>query len=376
MQFPMHQNLIQSIPQAHKSLSNSKYQHYHTIKDDGIVSRLKFIRIGEDYQEYGHVIPEVMLNDAIKQSESYQMFIKYSTGQISPRRAEAKTASRRVFKKKVIISSNHNIIFDDLDIALELGKSISKTKAEEAEAASLVEGLYFQGVPDESTVVSTTSSERTEQESEYLEEDQLNDEEKDDKDDDANDEGDDYISDNQDADDEDAETESDEDEIYKYKIRVRKDKDVEMSNAEVEDFDKGLGRVLTPVQESPSIAIVTTIPPPSVSTTPPVPQQTTTLIPTPPITTDAPIITTTVSKFDALSVIQLRVAKLEKDVSKLKKIVLFAEALAALKIQVPSVVDNYLGSKVGDVFKKELKKHTTDLIRKYYLQQIPELPKK
>ncbi|GKC20000.1 hypothetical protein Tco_1022150 [Tanacetum coccineum] len=75
---------------------------------------------------------------------------------------------------------------------------------------------------------------------------------------------------------------------------------------------------LTPVQQSPSIATATTLPPPSVSTTP-----------------------------------SLRVAKLEKDVSDLKKIDISAEALAALKIQFPSVVDNYLGSK-----------------------QIPELPKK
>nr|GEW54007.1 putative reverse transcriptase domain-containing protein [Tanacetum cinerariifolium] len=42
-------------------------------------SRLKFVRIGKDYQEYGLLIPETMLTKAIKQSESYQMFIKYST---------------------------------------------------------------------------------------------------------------------------------------------------------------------------------------------------------------------------------------------------------------------------------------------------------
>ncbi|GKC52388.1 hypothetical protein Tco_1075133, partial [Tanacetum coccineum] len=73
--------------------------------------------------------------------------------------------------------------------------------------------------------------------------------------------------------------------------------------------------VVTPVRESLLIATVTTLPPPSVSTTPSVPQQTTTPIPTPTITTDAPIITTAVSESDALSVVQLRVAKLEKDVS-------------------------------------------------------------
>ncbi|GJR32550.1 hypothetical protein Tco_1108782 [Tanacetum coccineum] len=109
--------------------------------------------------------------------------------------------------------------------------------------------------------------------------------------------------------------------------------------------------VLTLVQESPSKATATTLPPPSVTTTPFVPQQTTTPIPTPTITTDAPPITTDVSESSALSSDQLRVAKLEK-------------------------MYNYLGSKVRDVFQKELKKHTVDLIYKYSLQQILELPKK
>ncbi|GKC56389.1 retrovirus-related pol polyprotein from transposon TNT 1-94 [Tanacetum coccineum] len=85
---------------------------------------------GEDYQEYGLAIPDVMLNNVIKQSESYQMFIKYSTGEIPPKKrrgkgsqgkktvdvsqetvdvseesepkpAKKRTTSRRVVKKKV-----------------------------------------------------------------------------------------------------------------------------------------------------------------------------------------------------------------------------------------------------------------------------------
>ncbi|GKF34248.1 hypothetical protein Tco_0107448 [Tanacetum coccineum] len=91
-------------------------------------------------------------------------------------------------------------------------------------------------------------------------------------------------------------------------------------------------------------------------------QQTSTPIHTPPITTDAPTITTVVPESDALFAAQLRVAKMEKDVSELKKIDLSAKALAALKKQVPSVIDNYLRSKVGDVFQKELKKHMAYLI--------------
>ncbi|GJT21657.1 hypothetical protein Tco_0891594 [Tanacetum coccineum] len=130
--------------------------------------------------------------------------------------------------------------------------------------------------------------------------------------------------------------------------------------------------VPTPVQESPSTAIATTLPPPFVSTTPSVPQPTTTLIPTPTITTDAPTVTAAVPESNALNAVELRVSKLEKDVFELKTVDRSTEALAILKSQVPFIVDNYLGSKVGDVFQKELKKHTADLILKYSLQQFPE----
>nr|GEX07044.1 hypothetical protein [Tanacetum cinerariifolium] len=54
----------------------------HTIKNDGVINRLKFVRIGEDFQEYGRAIPNTMLTEDIKQTEAYQTFIKYSTGLI------------------------------------------------------------------------------------------------------------------------------------------------------------------------------------------------------------------------------------------------------------------------------------------------------
>ncbi|GKD35792.1 hypothetical protein Tco_1251301 [Tanacetum coccineum] len=130
--------IINYFLKQHKSLSNFKYQHYHTIKDDGIVSRLKFVRIREDYQEYGLAIPEVMLNDAIKQSESYKMFINVEH---EPEPIKKKTASRRVVKKKVTVSADDNIIHDP-DVALELGKSISLVEAEEEEAAKQVHATH------------------------------------------------------------------------------------------------------------------------------------------------------------------------------------------------------------------------------------------
>nr|GEV50630.1 reverse transcriptase domain-containing protein [Tanacetum cinerariifolium] len=250
-----------------------------------------------------------------------------------PEYVKKKTASRRVVKKKVTLSVDDNTIYDDPNIASELGKSISLTKAEEAEAARKVHATYarimtesvpqsakkkfggissrgvaiqdtpnimqalkeskktskrqpgtrdsskgtgtISGVPDESTVVSATSSEGTE---------------KNDQESDVDDEDDDHISDAKDTDDEDDETESDEDKIYKYKIRMRIDEDEEMLNAKAEDS--------------------------------------------------------------------------RKDVSKLKKIDLSIEGLGALKTQAPSVVDNYHESKTRTVdLQQESKTSTLEILK-------------
>ncbi|GJW51242.1 hypothetical protein Tco_0092593 [Tanacetum coccineum] len=436
--------IINHFLKQHKSFSNLKYQHYHTIKDDGIVSRLKFVRIGEDYREYGLEIPDVMLNDTIKRSESYQMFIKYSTGQIPPRRAEGKvhkkkTANRIVVKKKVTLSANDNIIPDDPDIALELGKSISLTEAEEAEATRKVHatharivtesakkksgGRSSRGVSIQDTPIApkpkpatlkpklkgaqsltlaekeqedkkeTTSTKLevpdeennifeekvilkwgSKQESEYLEKDLLN-EEKDDKDGDSDDEGDDHISDTHDADNEDTKTESNVDEIYKYKIHVHKDVYVEMAEPETGENEKKQKEEMTDAAKldveksaekegdaekvvssnflvkestkfpslSSSLLVLSSfarnsLNPVSISTEGSrisdfcrsrlIPE-TTNLPPIPEILTK-----TAVLESDALSAVQLRVAKLEKDMSELKKIDLSAKDLAALKTQV------------------------------------------
>ncbi|GKD32295.1 hypothetical protein Tco_1247804, partial [Tanacetum coccineum] len=130
----------------HKSLANLKHLHTHLIKDDDVVSRLKFVRIGEDFQEYRLPITETMLTEKIKQSESYQMFIKYSIGLIPPKKSRG---SRRVINKKVSISADDNII-PEPDVALELGKSMSLTEAAEEEAARDTSCVLKKMSPDSS----------------------------------------------------------------------------------------------------------------------------------------------------------------------------------------------------------------------------------
>ncbi|GJY08080.1 hypothetical protein Tco_0375134 [Tanacetum coccineum] len=427
----------------------------------------------------------MMRNDKSKQSKSYQIFLKYSTSLIPPKKSRDKGSQGKktvdvspelvdVFdeskpeptKKKTGSRSTRGVVIQDTPsapkpktAALKLKlKGVQSLTLEEQEAADAMQALKeskktsrrqsgtegssegtgrIPGVPDESTIISATSSEGTgtkpgvpaeknitpeenvilecgsKHDSKHSEDSQLmsNEEEKKDNDGDADDEDEDNddISDIQDTNDEDAEIESDEDEIYKYKIQVHKDVDVEMvgaitverenkekdemtdaAKADVEktteekgdaELDGNLSVIsetttLPPIPEIPTETLIsTTLSLPHATPTILIMQQTKTLIHTPPIITEAPTITTVVPESDALSAVQLRVVKLEKDMSELKKIDHSAETLATLKSQVPTVIDNYLGSKFGDVLQKELQKHTADLIQKYYVKPTPESSK-
>nr|GEZ27039.1 hypothetical protein [Tanacetum cinerariifolium] len=311
----------------------------------------------------------------------------------NPKPAKKKTSSNRRVKKKVTLSANDNIISDNPDAALELAKSISKTKAEEAEASRKVHDTHArivtESVPEstkkksggkssKSVVIQDTLSslksklstskyklkctqsltpaekeaadimqalkesknKETGTKPSVPDEEKDIIEEKDDKDDDVDDEGDDHISDTQDANDDDDETKSDEDKIYKYTICVRKDEDEEITNAEVEEFDKGDEEVTDAAKEDakkttevkddtmkwfegetinlppiPKILIETLV-----SIVVSSPQVTPIISYVQPITTYAPTITTVVLESNALITVELRVAKLEKGVSELKTV--------------------------------------------------------
>ncbi|GKE07752.1 hypothetical protein Tco_1411303 [Tanacetum coccineum] len=70
--------------------------------------------------------------------------------------------------------------------------------------------------------------------------------------------------------------------------------------------------------------------------------------------------------------LQLRVARLEQEMSEVKKTDHSADVLASIKSQVPTVVDKYLGTKLDDALLKILERHTADLIEKYSALPGPE----
>ncbi|GJV08578.1 hypothetical protein Tco_1346234 [Tanacetum coccineum] len=86
----------------------------NTIRDDGVIQRLKFMNKGDDFQEYRRAIPNTMLTNEIKQSEAYQAFISYSTGLIPPKKTRGKGLQGKkqtiTPKKKSSISAEDNII--------------------------------------------------------------------------------------------------------------------------------------------------------------------------------------------------------------------------------------------------------------------------
>ncbi|GJT91758.1 hypothetical protein Tco_1080603 [Tanacetum coccineum] len=409
-------------------------------KDDGVVSRLKFVRMGEDVQQYGLAIPATMLNNEIIQSESYKRFILYSTGQIPPKKSRGKgsqgkksadpteesvdvsdesepeplirrkTSSRRVAKKKATISVDDNIV-PEPDIALELGKSISSTEAKEEAAARQVHATHVrivsESVPEPARrrrsdiAVSETTQKLKGIQTLTPAEQESADVMKALKDSrrmlgrqpstGGSDEGTGEIPGvpNEsifiDAEDDNEETEFDSDDIYKYRINVRKTADTEMKDA------KKTADITKETTEQPLTSSSFSVPSDygnqflnlshneEIFEQPLVLQQTTpipTTITTPPINTKAPAITTAIPEITPFITLQLRVAKLEQDMSEVKKIDHPADVLASIQSQVPLVIDKYLGTKLDDALLKALERHTIDLVEKYSVLPAPESSKK
>ncbi|GJS49804.1 hypothetical protein Tco_0599925 [Tanacetum coccineum] len=96
------------------------------------------------------------------------------------------------------------------------------------------------------------------------------------------------------------------------------------------------------------------------------------LVTPPPINTEATTITTSLPEITPFIALQLRVARLEQEMSEVKKTDHSADVLASIKSQVPTVVDEYLGTKLDDSLLKILERHTADLIEKYSVLPGPD----
>ncbi|GJW36330.1 hypothetical protein Tco_0059250 [Tanacetum coccineum] len=262
-----------------------------------------------------------------------------------------KTSSRRVTKKKATISVDDNIL-----------KGIQTLTPAEQEAADVMKALKDSRRMLGRQPGTGGSNEGTGEIPEVLDEPIF-----------------------ADAEDDNEEIEYNSDDIYKYRINVRKNADTEMKDAEkTADITKE-------TTEQPLTSSSFSVPSDygnqflnlshneEIFEQPLVLQQTTpipTTITTPPINTEAPAITTAIPEITPFIALQLRVAKLEQDMSEVKKFDHSADVLASIQSQVPPVVDKYLGTKLDDALLKTLERHTADLVEKYSVLPTPESSKK
>ncbi|GJR61707.1 hypothetical protein Tco_1503869 [Tanacetum coccineum] len=132
-----------SIPKRHSSIIN-------TIKDDGVLGKLKFVSKDEDDQKYRISILDLMMNDEIKNFDASLTYLALSTNTEPPKVAKGKG------------KAEDNII-PDPEEALKLGKSIILTKAEEQD-----EQKRFHETHERLVTEKTTSDEKFDDEEEGI----------------------------------------------------------------------------------------------------------------------------------------------------------------------------------------------------------------
>ncbi|GJR06311.1 retrovirus-related pol polyprotein from transposon TNT 1-94 [Tanacetum coccineum] len=120
--------IIHHFMSQHKSISKREDSPYHTIVDDGLLERLKFINKGDLYQVYGKPIPNTWITDEIKESEAYQMYFKYSTSLIPPK----KSRGRAVKVKELEHRPTHRKIRTPRAVVIQEPPSVPVKKSEKS----------------------------------------------------------------------------------------------------------------------------------------------------------------------------------------------------------------------------------------------------
>ncbi|GKE13990.1 hypothetical protein Tco_1421567, partial [Tanacetum coccineum] len=142
--------IIHHFLSKNKSVSKRRALFMNSIKDDVVLGRLKFVSKRKDNQVYGMSIPDVMVNDDIKNSKAYKTYLAISTSIVVSKKARKGMKSTDAPKKKGSITAVDNII-PNPEEALKLGKSINRTKAEEKEEARRVHETHERLVTEKPT---------------------------------------------------------------------------------------------------------------------------------------------------------------------------------------------------------------------------------
>ncbi|GKD23184.1 hypothetical protein Tco_1224887, partial [Tanacetum coccineum] len=70
-----------------KTISMRNRINLHIIRDDSLLGTLKFVSKTQDYQQYGALILDDMINQNIKDSKAYKTYYDFATGKATPKKA-------------------------------------------------------------------------------------------------------------------------------------------------------------------------------------------------------------------------------------------------------------------------------------------------
>ncbi|GKC81418.1 retrovirus-related pol polyprotein from transposon TNT 1-94, partial [Tanacetum coccineum] len=89
-----------------KTISMRNMINLNTIRDDSLLGTFKYVSKTQDYHKYGALIPKEMINQAIKDSKAYKIYLAYATRVATPKKA-------RKFKKPASPSKKQTLVIED-----------------------------------------------------------------------------------------------------------------------------------------------------------------------------------------------------------------------------------------------------------------------
>ncbi|GKA70253.1 hypothetical protein Tco_0776317 [Tanacetum coccineum] len=368
--------IINHVLSIHKYIPKGLSSSLNVIKDNRVLNRIKFVRIGKDAQEYGRAIPEAMLTDSIKESDTYKAFLSYSTGLVSPKKTKGKSISktdaeiadetRRAHEihahlvtekvaseeasddsKPANMPTSIDVMTDEERFAAETKKAMKSSRQESREATRTLRYLEVQENKDDDDDDDDKSIdlEKTDDEDDddeytthdetitYAEEEESDDEDRTDTDSDEQ-----VMDDTRKMDQEKVE---DEGELLKTTRKEKSDFPLSSSSKSTSsNFE------IPPVLSASLLDMLVFVIPPQST---PTPTSLSTQIPAPPSSTIAP---------NVITIVPYPIPAVVQRVS-----------------HVPTVVNEYLRTILGDTFHKVLKKHIKELIQQFSQKDVSKIIK-
>nr|GEW54733.1 uncharacterized mitochondrial protein AtMg00810-like [Tanacetum cinerariifolium] len=127
-----------------KTISMRNMINLHTVCDDTLLGTLKFVSKTHDYQQYGALIPNEMINQDIKDYKAYKTYLDFATRKATPKKAKK-------FKKVVSPSRKFLILEEEPEEKTKRAKKLAKKSTSVPIAGVVIKDTPSEYVPKKKT---------------------------------------------------------------------------------------------------------------------------------------------------------------------------------------------------------------------------------